>query len=60
MGHGLYADPEAAAFFDGIGVHWYGGLNIHNLNNAHQVRPDKFLLATEACSYLASSTASSC
>ena len=46
---GLYADPEAAAFFDGIGVHWYGGLNIHNLNNAHQVRPDKFLLATEAC-----------
>ena len=46
---GSYADLEAAAFFDGIGVHWYGGLNIHNLNNAHQVRPDKFLLATEAC-----------
>lgn len=45
----LYADPDAKAFFDGIGVHWYGGLNTHNLDNAHAVAPDKFLLATEAC-----------
>ena len=46
---GLYADPAAAQYFDGIGVHWYGGLNVHNLNNAHAVAPHKFLLATEAC-----------
>ena len=24
---GLYADPEAAKYFAGVGVHWYGGLN---------------------------------
>ena len=46
---GLYADPEAAKYFDGIGVHWYGGLNTHNLDNAHAIAPSKFLLATEAC-----------
>jgi len=30
-------------------VRRYGGLNVHNLNNAHAVAPHKFLLATEAC-----------
>ena len=31
------------------GVHWYGGLNTHNLDNSHNIAPEKFLLATEAC-----------
>ena len=30
-----------------IGVHWYGGLNTHNLDNSHNIAPEKFLLATE-------------
>jgi len=34
---------------DGIGVHWYGGLNTHNLESTHEIAPDKFILATEAC-----------
>ena len=46
---GLYADTEARAFFAGIGVHWYGGLNGHNLNTTHNLAPDKFILGTEAC-----------
>ena len=46
---GLYADEKAKSYFDGIGVHWYGGLNTHNLDNSHNMAPDKFLLATEAC-----------
>ena len=45
----LYADPAAAQYFDGIGVHWYGGLNTHNLNATHHLAPDKFILPTEAC-----------
>ena len=40
---------DRAKYFDGIGVHWYGGLNTVNLDNAHSFAPDKFLLATEAC-----------
>ena len=46
---GLYKDPDARTYFDGIGVHWYGGLNVHNLDNTHAVAPEKFILATEAC-----------
>ena len=46
---GLYADPEARKYFDGVGVHWYGGLNLRNLNATHHLAPDKFILATEAC-----------
>ena len=29
---GLYEDPDAAQYFYGVGVHWYGGLNAENLN----------------------------
>ncbi len=47
--HTLYADKEARAFFAGVGVHWYGGLNGHNLNTTHYIAPEKFILATEAC-----------
>jgi len=46
---GLYADPEAKKWFAGIGIHWYGGLNVHNLNATHNLAPDKFILGTEAC-----------
>jgi len=45
----LYADANAASYFSGIGVHWYGGLNTNNLNRTHELAPDKFILATEAC-----------
>lgn len=45
----LYADPGARSMIDGIGVHWYGGLNTHNLESTHEIAPDKFILATEAC-----------
>ena len=45
----LYKDAETRAAFDGIGVHWYGGLNTYNLDNTHLMAPDKFILATEAC-----------
>ena len=45
----LYADKEAAEFFDGIAVHWYGGLNTHNLNATHHLAPGKFILPSEAC-----------
>jgi hypothetical protein len=45
----LYADPEAAKYFAGIGVHWYGGLNPHLLRETHELAPDKFILGTEAC-----------
>tara|TARA_B110001452_G_scaffold99062_1_gene82080 strand:+ start:124 stop:2529 length:2406 start_codon:yes stop_codon:yes gene_type:complete len=46
---GLYADPAAAQYFDGVGVHWYGGLNTDNLQATHELAPDKLILATEAC-----------
>jgi glucosylceramidase len=45
----LYGDSEAAKYFDGIGVHWYGGLNTQHLNTTHFINPDKFILPTEAC-----------
>lgn len=45
----LYKDPDTAKFFDGLGVHWYGGLNTQHLDAAHNIAPDKFILATEAC-----------
>ena len=43
------ADKEAAKYFAGVGVHWYGGLNTHNLNDTHNLDPSKMILATEAC-----------
>jgi len=46
---GLYADPEAAKYFAGVGVHWYGGLNTDKLEATHALEPSKFILATEAC-----------
>ena len=46
---GLYNDSQAAQYFDGVAVHWYGGLNTDNLQATHELAPDKFILATEAC-----------
>lgn len=46
---GLYADPEAAKYFYGIGVHWYGGLNTQKLDYTHNLDPTKVILGTEAC-----------
>lgn len=44
-----YSDPEAAKYFYGMGVHWYGGLNSENLDDTHKMDPSKVILATEAC-----------
>jgi glucosylceramidase len=44
-----YSDPEAAKYFYGMGVHWYGGLNAKNLDDTHNLDPSKVILATEAC-----------
>ena len=46
---GLYSDPDAAKYLAGVGVHWYGGLNTDKLEATHELAPDKFILATEAC-----------
>jgi glucosylceramidase len=45
----LYKDPEARKYFDGVAFHWYGGLNQQNLQDTHDLAPDKFILASEAC-----------
>jgi glucosylceramidase len=45
----LYGDDDAKKYLAGIGVHWYGGLNTEHLDQTHNIAPDKFLLATEAC-----------
>ena len=45
----LYNDSEAAKYLYGVGVHWYGGLNSHNLEYTHNLDPSKAILATEAC-----------
>jgi glucosylceramidase len=46
---GLYQNDSVKQYIDGIGVHWYGGLNTQNMNTTHHIAPDKFILATEAC-----------
>lgn len=33
----------------GTAFHWYSGPQFENLAKAHEIAPDKFLLATEAC-----------
>ncbi|KHJ95601.1 O-Glycosyl hydrolase family 30 [Oesophagostomum dentatum] len=47
----IFNDPEATKYVHGIGVHWY--LNFLApacvLTKTHNRHPDKFLLATEAC-----------
>ncbi|KAF0293665.1 Glucosylceramidase [Amphibalanus amphitrite] len=47
----VLADPEAAAYVDGVAVHWYGDpfFPADALTATHNHHPDKFLLNTEAC-----------
>lgn len=45
----MLQDPEAAKYFSGLGVHWYGGLNTDKLEATHALAPSKYILATEAC-----------
>ncbi|TYZ64426.1 hypothetical protein PybrP1_009690 [[Pythium] brassicae (nom. inval.)] len=50
-------DPEARQYVSGIGVHWYKNLdfvaeslgNFKELARFHELNPDVFILATEAC-----------
>ena len=45
------AHPEARKYVSGIGVHWYGNiLSPYSILTAtHDLFPDTFILATEAC-----------
>ncbi|KAI1726064.1 glycosyl hydrolase family 30 TIM-barrel domain-containing protein [Ditylenchus destructor] len=46
----LYADEEKAKAIDGIATHWYDHADFAStLGPTHDVRPDKFILASEAC-----------
>jgi len=45
----IYSDPEKAKAIDGLATHWYDHADFENLTAAHNFRPDKFLLASEAC-----------
>uniref|UniRef100_A0A915D9Z5 Glucosylceramidase n=1 Tax=Ditylenchus dipsaci TaxID=166011 RepID=A0A915D9Z5_9BILA len=50
----LYGDPEKANYIDGLAVQWYNHSDFDVLSEAHDIRPDKFIFATEACTgYLA-------
>uniref|UniRef100_A0AC34RJJ5 Glucosylceramidase n=1 Tax=Panagrolaimus sp. JU765 TaxID=591449 RepID=A0AC34RJJ5_9BILA len=55
----LLADPEAAKYVDGIGVHWYqDDYSLPTaLTDVHNAHPTKFILATEACTYAAAGMA---
>uniref|UniRef100_A0A915EC01 Glucosylceramidase n=1 Tax=Ditylenchus dipsaci TaxID=166011 RepID=A0A915EC01_9BILA len=45
----IYNDSAKAAAIDGLGVHWYSQSEFEALTQAHLLSPDKFILATEAC-----------
>ncbi|CAD5225606.1 unnamed protein product [Bursaphelenchus okinawaensis] len=34
---------------DGLGVHWYSASEYEPLTDVHKIKPDKFILSTEAC-----------
>eukprot|EP00698_Gefionella_okellyi_P012326 TRINITY_DN3314_c0_g1_i2.p1 TRINITY_DN3314_c0_g1~~TRINITY_DN3314_c0_g1_i2.p1 ORF type:complete len:324 (-),score=66.78 TRINITY_DN3314_c0_g1_i2:17-988(-) len=46
---GVFSDPEAAQYVAGTAFHWYSGSQFENVVEAHELYPDKFVLATEAC-----------
>ncbi|GMS95896.1 hypothetical protein PENTCL1PPCAC_18071, partial [Pristionchus entomophagus] len=48
----VYSDPVASSFISGVGIHWYmdGISPSSKLSATHKAHPDKFILATEACS----------
>jgi glucosylceramidase len=45
----IMSDPVARQYVDGTAFHWYSGPQFDNLAAAHAAAPDKFMLATEAC-----------
>jgi len=45
----IYSDSQASQYVSGTAFHWYSGSQFENLNATHNLYPDKFLLATEAC-----------
>ena len=44
-----YTDPVANKYTAGTAVHWYGHDPKTMLDEPHQMHPDKWMLATEAC-----------
>ncbi|KAH7697913.1 O-glycosyl hydrolase family 30 protein, partial [Aphelenchoides avenae] len=48
--HEIYNKTTGPAdYIDGLGVHWYSQSPFDTLTEAHNANPDKFILATEAC-----------
>ena len=45
----LNGSDSAKDYVQGIGVHWYAGPFFEQLEKTHSQFPDKFILATEAC-----------
>jgi glucosylceramidase len=48
----IYGNKEAAEFFDGFAIHWYGSTYDYfpkSLNITHELAPEKHLINTEAC-----------
>lgn len=45
----IFTDPVVRNMAHGTAFHWYSGPQFENLAQAHEIAPDKFLLATEAC-----------
>ncbi|CAJ0601103.1 unnamed protein product [Cylicocyclus nassatus] len=46
----VYNDKQASSYADGMGVHWYvHAIPPSVLSSIYQRHPDKFILATEAC-----------
>jgi len=45
----IYSDSEAAKYVAGTAFHWYSGPQFENVEQAHNLFPGKFLLASEAC-----------
>ena len=54
----LYNNSASSQYFDGAALHWYdyfSSLGLDSLDGIHALRPDRFMLGTEAC-YLNSFT----
>jgi len=47
--HDIYDNADRASAIDGLGVHWYCDSDYECLTKTHNVKPEKFLLSTEAC-----------
>lgn len=45
----LLADPEAAKYFWGLGIHWYVSNDFAASSRVHELYPDKPIIFTEGC-----------